>query len=39
VKVHVIWIPIPKHSKRMLVGLLAIRAMEVLRQITLEHEI
>ena len=36
-KVHVIWIP--KYRKRVLVGPVAIRARDVLREIAFEHEI
>ena len=36
-KVHLIWIP--KYRKRVLMGPVAIRARDLLRQIALEHEI
>ena len=36
-KAHLIWIP--KYRKRVLIGQVAIRARDVLRQIALEHEI
>jgi len=36
-KVHLIWVP--KYRKRVLVGQVAIRARDLLRQIALEHEI
>ena len=36
-KVHLVWIP--KYRKRVLIGQVAIRARDVLRQIALEHEI
>jgi putative transposase len=36
-KVHLIWIP--KYRKKVLVGPVAIRARDVLRQIALEHEL
>ncbi len=36
-KVHVIWIP--KYRKRVLVGQVAIRARDILRQIAFEHEL
>ena len=36
-KVHVIWIP--KYRKRVLMGQVAIRARDILRQIAMEHEI
>ena len=36
-KVHLIWIP--KYRKKVLIGPVAIRARDVLRQIALEHEI
>jgi len=36
-KVHLIWIP--KYRKRVLIGEVAIRARDVLRQIAIEHEI
>ena len=36
-KVHLVWIP--KYRKRVLVGQVAIRARDILRQIALEHEL
>jgi putative transposase len=36
-KVHLIWIP--KYRKKVLVGPVAVRARDVLRQIALEHEL
>lgn len=36
-KVHLIWIP--KYRKRVLMGQVAIRARDILRQIALEHEL
>ena len=36
-KVHLIWLP--KYRKRVLIGTVAIRTRDVLRQIALEHEI
>jgi len=36
-KVHLIWIP--KYRKRVLLGAVAVRVRDVLRQIALEHEI
>ena len=36
-KVHLIWIP--KYRKKVLIGPVAIRARDVLRQIALEHEL
>lgn len=36
-KVHLVWIP--KYRKRVLVGQVAIRCRDVLRQIALEHEV
>ena len=36
-KVHLIWIP--KHRKRVLVGPVAIRVRDLLRQIAMEHEL
>jgi putative transposase len=36
-KVHLIWIP--KYRKRVLIGEVAVRARDVLRQIAIEHEI
>ena len=36
-KVHLIWIP--KYRKRVLMGMVAIRARDILRQIAMEHEI
>ncbi len=36
-KVHLIWIP--KYRKRVLVGPVAIRARDILRQVAMEHEI
>ena len=36
-KVHLIWLP--KYRKRVLIGPVAIRTRDVLRQIALEHEI
>ena len=36
-KVHLIWIP--KYRKRVLVGPVAIRARDILRQVAMEHEL
>ena len=36
-KVHLVWIP--KYRKRVLIGEVAVRARDVLRQIAVEHEI
>jgi putative transposase len=36
-KVHLVWIP--KYRKRVLTGQVAIRARDIIRQISLEHEI
>ena len=36
-KVHLVWIP--KYRKRVLIGEVAVRARDVLRQIAMEHEI
>ena len=36
-KVHLIWIP--KYRKRVLVGPVAVRARDILRQIAMEHEL
>ena len=36
-KVHLIWIP--KYRKRVLVGPVAIRARDILRQVAMEHEV
>jgi putative transposase len=36
-KVHLVWIP--KYRKRVLIGEVAVRARDVLRQIAIEHEI
>jgi len=36
-KAHIVWIP--KYRKRVLVGQVAIRARDLLRQIAMEHEI
>lgn len=36
-KVHLIWIP--KYLKRVLVGPVAVRARDILRQVALEHEL
>ncbi len=36
-KVHLVWIP--KYRKRVLIGQIAIRVRELLRQVTMENEI
>ena len=36
-KVHLIWIP--KYRKRVLVGPVAVRARDILRQVAMEHEL
>jgi putative transposase len=36
-KVHLVWIP--KYRKRVLIGAVAVRARDILRQVAMEHEL